>query len=225
MTHSDSSQQTDAASTSSSGLPVSIAEQTVPVTSLGADVRANLRSVRGLADTFASDLQDGQFSATKLFTELRESVPDIAPNTTKFGGVGMILGALFGPVGVALGGTAGLLYGASRDAAGDRILLAIHATDVPADAEVIPTSDERLAGCEPVELAIQGAKDTYNAGSWVRSTVTRFRNIDRVETDLASSLPYTATDSPDHLDGYYVRDEASGEVYVLLFSDAPPTAT
>jgi hypothetical protein len=208
---------------SSSRLPISIAEQTLPATSFEADVRANFESVRGPLDTLVSDVQEGRLSVSKLYEELRDSVSEIAPNTTKYGGAGMLLGALLGPLGVAVGGTGGLLYGASRDAAEDDVLIAIHATDVPSDAEVISTADERLADCEPLELAIDGARRTHGAGAWVGSTMTRFRNIDRVETDLASSLPYTATDSPDHIDGYYVRDRRSGEVYVVLFGDEPPS--
>ena len=178
------------------------------------DVAQNLQGIIDEADGVAEAIRTQDFDTA--LGKFKNTVGETGPSAGKGALLGGVFGSPFGPVGIATGASVGGWYGVYRSLNDDRAVAASIADEVPEDATVVSSRDTAIVDVEPIQVAIRSAVESEeeNESDWLRSTATRERDMDAV-ADALNEIE--AHDAGDHWKQYFIRDEESGEVLLLLF--------
>lgn len=179
------------------------------------DIAQNVQDVLENTKDISDALKSMEFS--EAIDAFRKTASSTASTPAKFALVGGAGGAVGGPIGMAAGGTAGLWYGVYKVANDDRAVLARIVEEPPIDAEVVSSDHEAIADVEPIQMAMKSAAETAEEQTeWLRTTVFRERDMDSVELALGE-IP--AHQNAEGTIEYYVRDQDTEEVFVVLFGE------
>jgi hypothetical protein len=187
--------------------------------SLQADLKRNINDIQGGVEDLIQDLREGNTDPqSAVFRAIPKTAGNVAPRTSLVGGIGMIAGAPLGPLGVAVGGSAGLVAGFYLDAEEDRALVAVHVDEVPDSVDPTPSDHPVISEFDAIPLVIRSAIDS-NGEDWIRNTATRHEPVGEILARLEEELPYTEG-YDDFPNGFYLKDIESGEAVVLMIEDA-----
>lgn len=178
------------------------------------DVAQNVRDIVNETGDVGAALRSWEFG--DALGGFKRAVGKTGPTAGTGALVGGVLGSPFGPAGIAAGVSVGSWYGVYRSIDDDRAVAASVAEDVPDDAPIVSSENTAIAGVDPIQMAIQSAVETEEEGSveWLRSTLTRERDMDSVADSLDQVKAYERTDEATK---YFIRDEQSGDVLLLIF--------
>lgn len=185
------------------------------LTGVKRDIAQNMEDV-------LNSVKDAQGALTSLdFDEAMDTFRDAAESTAatpaKYAAVGGTAGSIGGPAGAAAGATVGAWYGVFEIADDDRSIRAQVVKDVTNEVDVIPSDHPEIADVEPIQLAIQSGVDTKETKTeWLRSTVFRDRDMDRVEEALGKIPGHQNERGATE---YYIRDQDSGEILRVVFGE------
>lgn len=186
--------------------------------SLQTDLQRNINDIQGGVEDLIQDLREGNTDPqSAVFRAIPKTAGNVAPRTSLVGGIGMIAGSPLGPLGVAVGGGAGLAAGFYLDSEEDRALVAVHVDEAPDSVEPTPSDHPVISDFDAIPLVIRSAIDS-NGEDWIRNTATRHEPVGDILARLEEDLPYMEG-YEDFPDGYYLKDIESGEVVVLMIED------
>lgn len=176
------------------------------------DVAQNLKGIIDEAGSLMGAVKSLDFSSS--LNAFKNTVGQTGPSAGTGALLGGVLGSPFGPIGIAAGSTAGGWYGVYRSTQDKRAVAASITSEVPDDATVIPSTHPAIRDVEPIQLAIQSATEREdNEQEWVRSTLTRERNMDAVAEALNELEEYG---SEDDAEVYYIEYTTGGTSEQLL---------
>lgn len=176
------------------------------------DISQNFRELIGEADGLSEAIRSADVG--KAAEKFKDAVGSSAPSAGKGALLGGVVGSPFGPIGVAAGVTMGGWFGVYRTIGDNRMVAATIVDEAPDDAEIISLETEEIRDLEPIQLAVQSAKEETSRREWIKSTLFRERDMDEVEEALQ---PLPKYDGQEDYNGYFVKDESSGEVFLLIF--------
>lgn len=186
--------------------------KTVSFSDARRDVAKNFRELFSEAEGLSEAIRSADVGKTA--EKFKDAVGNSAPTAGKSALLGGVAGSPFGPIGVAAGVTLGSWFGVYRTIGDDRMLAATIVDEVPEDAEVISLEADPIRDLEPIQLAVQSAKEETSRKEWIKSTLFRERDMDEVEEALQS---YPIYDGQEDYNGYFVKDDVSDEVFLLIF--------
>jgi len=189
-----------------------VGEKTVSFSDARRDVSKNFKELFGEVDGLSEAIRSADVG--KAAEKFKDVVGSSAPTAGKGALLGGVAGSPFGPIGVAAGVTLGSWFGVYRTIGDDRMVAATIVDEAPDDAEVISLETDSIRDLEPVQLAVQSAKEETSRREWIKSTLFRERDMDEVEEALQ---PLPKYDGREDYNGYFVKDESSGEVFLLIF--------
>jgi hypothetical protein len=219
--HDDSSETIDGVDSGGEGLLVSISEH-LPNTpeqlsGVQRDIAQNLNDIAAHAGGIGNALKSLEFA--DAIDGFRSTVTSTGPSTGTGALIGGVVGSPLGPVGIAAGATAGGWYGVYHSTKDGRAVAAtvVDEGDVPSDATVYPSEHTAIVDSEPIRLAMESAMETEGRKSeWLRSTLTRERDMDAVANTLEQIESY---DSDQQGRSYFVKDEERGEFLEVFFGE------
>jgi hypothetical protein len=184
------------------------------------DVYLNLVDAQdGLRNTI-DDFKSGNTSMGTLLDRFNETANEVggerSQRTAKGGIIGGIAGVPLGPLGIWAGMVTGSTIGFATSKKDDRAVIGFLVEDVPEDAKIVPSSHEAIADVTPIQVVVESVVEGEDE-DWVRETNTRAWDMDAVEAALSEIPEYEADEAPPG--GYYIRDNESGEVIVLVFGE------
>jgi len=177
------------------------------------DIAQNFEDVLDSMKDVSGSLKSLDFN--EAFGAFREATNSTAPTPAKYAAVGGTTGSLGGPAGVAAGATAGAWYGVYKVVNDDRALRAMVVEEEPEDADIVSSDHPAIADVDPIQLTIKSGVETSEAQTeWLRSTLFRERNMNKVEQAL-EKLP--AYHNDQGVTQYYIQDQDTEEVLLVLF--------
>lgn len=216
--HDETDETVDDEELSSAGYVSIISDQfesaSVQLSGASQDVAENIKDIVDEAGSVAEAIQTGDLEGT--LQNFSRTVGKTAPTAGKGALIGAVLSSPFGPIGVATGATVGGWYGVYRSLDDDRAVAASIAKDIPDDADIVSSQNSAIADVEPIQMAIRSAVETdeEEGSEWLRSTLIRERDMNAV-ADAIDQIP--AYEAEDEATQYFIRDEETGEVLLLIF--------
>lgn len=219
--HDDSFETIDGVNSGEDGLLVSISEH-LPNTpeelsGVQRDIAQNLNDIAAHAGGIGNALKSLEFA--DAIDGFRSTVSSTGPSAGTGALIGGVVGSPLGPVGIAAGATAGGWYGVYHSTKDGRAVAAtvVDEDDVPSDATIHSSEHPAIVDSKPIRLAMESAMETEGGKSeWLRSTLTRERDMDAVANALEQLDSY---DSGEQGRGYFVKDEERGEVLEVFFGE------
>lgn len=195
-----------------------LGDQAARASGIKRDVYLNIADAQeGIQDTLR-DIRNGNSSLPSVFSQFYTTVDDVAgergTKTVAGAVVGGIVGILGGPAGIYTGIVAGSTIGFYLSEEDDRGIIGFHVSEVPDDAEIVDSTHPAIREVDPIQLVVQSTVEDADE-DWVRETKTRAWDMNQVEEALSALPKYEADESPPG--GYYVRDENTESVIVLVF--------
>ena len=218
--HDNSFETIDGVDSSEEGLLVSISEQ-LPNTpeqlsGIQRDVSQNINDIVEHAGGVREALTSLEF--TDALDGFRSTVSSTGPSTGTGALVGGVAGSPFGPVGIAAGVTVGGWYGVYRGMKDGRAVAAtvVNVENIPDDA-IINSSDELPTdGSEPIQLAMKSALEDEGQSEWLRSTLTRERDMGAVADALEQLESYN---SEEEGQSYFIKYEEENVILQVIFGE------
>ncbi|WP_257300791.1 DUF5763 domain-containing protein [Haloarchaeobius sp. FL176] len=219
--HDDSFETVDGVDSGEDGLLVSISEHlpNAPeqLSGVQQDIAQNLNDVAAHAGGIGNALKSLEFA--DAIDGFRSTVTSTGPSAGTGALIGGVVGSPLGPVGIATGATAGGWYGVYRSMKDGRAVAAtvVDEEDVPSDATIHSSDHAAIVDSEPIRLAMESAMETGGGRSeWLRSTLTRERDMDAVTNALEQLDSY---DSDEGSRSYFVKDEEREVVLQVFFGE------
>lgn len=177
------------------------------------DIAENVNNIVSNANSLAEAASS--FDLAESLEAFKKTVTQTGPTTGTGALIGGVVGSPFGPIGIATGSTIGGWYGVYRSMQDERALAATVDESPPEGAPITPSDHEAIADIDPIQLTLQSALENEgNQTEWLRSTLTRERDMDSVAEALDQIPQY---ESEDGNAGYYIREVTTGKVLVLVF--------
>lgn len=177
------------------------------------DIAQNIEDLLGETGSLANSF--GSLNVSQSLEAFENTVGKTGPTVGKGALVGGVVGSPFGPIGIAAGCTAGAWFGVYQCYNDKRALAASIVDEPPAEATITPSDHVAIKDTQPVQMTIQSAVDGNPSRiEWLRSTLTRERDMDTVAEALDEIPEYRANTGVKQ---YYITDQQSGHHVVLQF--------
>jgi hypothetical protein len=184
------------------------------------DVYMNLIDMQGGLQKTVEDFKSGDRSIDSLLTRFNETAKEVggerSERTAAGGIIGGIAGAPLGPAGIWAGSVTGSTIGFATSKKDSRAVVGFLVEDIPEDAEITSSSHEAITDISPIKIVVESVVEGEDE-DWVRETNTRAWDMDAVEAALSKIPEYEADEAPPG--GYYIRDDESGKIVVLVFGE------
>lgn len=177
------------------------------------DIAQNIEDLLGQTGALANSI--GSLDLSQSLEAFGNTAGNTGPTVAKGALVGGTAGSPFGPIGIAAGCTAGAWYGVYRCYNDERALAASIVDDPPAEATITPSDHDAIKDNQPLQMTIRSAvEDNQSKIEWLRSTLTRERDMDAVAAAL-DGIPKHQSDTD--VARYYITDQHSGHHVVVQF--------
>lgn len=214
----DESDETIKSTSSSDGFIAVVQDQLTvqpeQLSGMQRDIAQNITQILDQTNGLADSLASLDFSSS--IDAFRNTVGSTGPGAGKGALIGGVVGSPFGPIGIAAGSSVGGWYGVYKSLEDERALAASIVDEVPDSATIVSSDHSAIKDVDPVQLAIKSAVegDEGDRSEWLRSTLTRERDMDSVAEALENLSDHQTSEGKGR---YYIRDQDTDEVLLLIF--------
>lgn len=179
------------------------------------DVTQNVNDIVAHAGGVGQALRSLEFA--DAIDGFRSTVTTTGPSAGTGALVGGAVGSPFGPIGIAVGATVGSWYGVYHSTKDGRAVAAtvVGEGNIPEDAAINSSEHPAIVDLAPVQLAMKSALETKGGQpEWLRSTLTRERDMGAVSDALEELEAY---DSTEEGHSYFIEHEEHGVILQVVF--------
>lgn len=185
------------------------------------DVYLNIADMQGGLQDTIDDFRAGNTSFSTLVDRFQETALEVggdrSQDTATGAVVGGIVGSPLGPVGIYAGMVAGSSIGFFTSQKDPRTVIGLPVTEVPDDAEVVPSDHKAIVNITPIQLVIKTAIQDEDE-DWIRETNTRTWDMDAVGEALSDIPRYETEEAPPN--GHYIQDSETDRIAVVIFGES-----